>query len=124
MRRCPDCNKKLRKNADTCPRCGWKKRKSVFDFFKRETLDPTGVCQYCGKIFYYGEKKCGRCGWKTQRYRASFGLLLFSFLIPLFGFIYANAKGEDAPKKAKDCNLAAILGLFAYLMLIGFLASI
>ena len=123
MERCPSCNKRLRKNSDACRRCGWKKRKSIFDFFKREELDPTGICQYCGKIFYHGEKKCGRCGWKTQRYRASFSLWFFSFLIPLFGVICAYAIGEEAPKKARDCHLAAVLGLIAYLLLIGILAS-
>ena len=33
MERCPSCNKRLRKNSDACRRCGWKKRKSIFDFF-------------------------------------------------------------------------------------------
>ena len=24
MNRCPDCNKKLRRDPNSCPRCGWK----------------------------------------------------------------------------------------------------
>ena len=124
MKRCPSCNKRLRKNSDACRRCGWKKRKSILDFFKREKLDPTGVCWDCGKKFYHAEKECDRCGWKTKRYRASFSLLFYSFLIPLFGFICAYTVNEDTPKKAKDCNIAAILGIIAYVLLIAICAVI
>ena len=26
MNRCPDCNKKLRRDPNSCPRCGWKNK--------------------------------------------------------------------------------------------------
>ena len=42
MRRCPDCNKRLRKDATNCPRCGWRERKFGFNFgfFNKKLAEP------------------------------------------------------------------------------------
>lgn len=32
MKRCPDCNKRLRNDTESCPRCGWKKADSILNF--------------------------------------------------------------------------------------------
>ena len=109
MNRCPDCNKKLRDDANNCPRCGWKKSKFNFPFFKKKTV--TGVCQNCGKVFYNDETQCVRCGWKIKNKKdhISLGLCLISFLIPLFGIIYWIAEAHETPRRARACGLAAFL---------------
>ena len=117
MNRCPECNKRLRKNAESCPRCGWKERKSIFRFFSKKQQVVTGSCQYCGKIFYHDETCCSRCGWKVKKYRAGFGLLLISFLLPFFGSRYGEDAEFVAPRKALECKIAARIGYFFYFAL-------
>ena len=95
MNRCPECNKRLRRDPNSCPRCGWKKAKFNFSFFKKKQA--TGICQNCGKAFYNNETQCVRCGWKVKNYRAGIGLILFSFFLPLFARRYADAIEQIEP---------------------------
>ena len=118
MNRCPDCNKKLRGDANNCPRCGWKKPKYIFPFFQEKTV--TGHCPHCGRAFYNDETKCRSCGWKRKSYRAGFGLLLFSFLLPLFGIIYGDIMKYVAPRKALACRVVSTISLFILLTAIVF----
>lgn len=124
MNRCPDCNKKLRRDPNSCPRCGWKKAKFNFSFFKKKQA--TGVCQNCGKAFYNNETECPRCGWKNKNKedRISFGLCLISLLIPLFGITYWIAEAHERPRRARACGLTAILGptilgILGFILLLG-----
>ena len=61
-------------------------------------------CPVCNKILHEDAEFCPRCGWSS---RAGCGLLLLSFLIPLFGIIYGFASMSHSPRKAKSCLIAA-----------------
>ena len=116
MNRCPECNKRLRRDPNSCPRCGWKKAKFNFPFFKKKQA--TGVCQNCGKVFYNNETKCVRCGWKVKNYRAGIGLILFSFFLPPFARRYADAIEQIEPRKAMDCRIWTRVGKAFYIALL------
>ena len=89
MNRCPDCNKRLRKNAEFCPRCGWKKRRFGLGIFRSlipKKRTPTGVCPDCGTLFYQDDKQCCSCGWSYRKKR-KFPWLLF-IINPGLGLLY------------------------------------
>ena len=71
-------------------------------------------CPVCNKLLPAYEEKCDRCGWSAN---AGCGLLLLSFLIPLFGIIYGIASMGHSPKKAKSCLLAAFAPVIAGLII-------
>ena len=129
MRRCPDCNKRLRKDATNCPRCGWRKRKFGFNlgFFNKKLAEAhpmaTGTCPHCGRMFYHSEKTCNRCGWKKTSYRAGFGLVLFSLLIPIFGWIYGEVMKYAEPRKAATCRVISTISFILFLFVIAYLAN-
>ena len=110
MEHCPNCNKRLRKDPNNCPRCGWKRKKifSLFSLFKKaEKPEPTGFCPGCGKYFYHNEDYCSNCEWRVRKDRISFWLILLSLLIPGFGHTYWEYTQVRTPRRAAACRVAS-----------------
>ena len=73
-------------------------------------------CARCGKRVSKWAVTCPRCGCDVVD-KVNWGYCLLAFLIPLFGWIYWPVKAKKAPKKAKACGIAAILGFIFNLVI-------
>ena len=100
MNRCPDCNKRLRKDAESCPRCGWKKRRFGFGLFSSLTRKNTNSSDFDEEAYLR---------YMNTEDRVSIGLCFLSMLIPLFGIIYWLCSVGERPKRAFACLLAPFL---------------
>ena len=78
-------------------------------------FDTMSRCPACNKLLPAYAEECYRCGWSAN---AGCGLLLLSFLIPLFGIIDGIASMGHSPKKAKSCLLAAFAPVIAGLIIL------
>lgn len=98
---CRSCGKELSENAVACPGCGMDPRREE------------SFCPSCGGATRAGQIMCTACGsalsqpiasekpkteWSTGAY---IGLLLLSFLLPPFGWIYGGIKANKAPEGTK-----------------------
>jgi hypothetical protein len=98
---CRSCGKELSDNAVACPGCG---------------MDPgreEAFCPACGGATRLGQIMCIACGsslgtlttsgatkseWSTGAY---IGLLILSFFLPPFGWIYGGIQASKAPEGSK-----------------------
>ena len=67
-------------------------------------------CAKCGKRVSHWATTCPRCGGDVVD-KINLGYCLLAFLFPLFGWIYWGVKHNKAPKKAKACGIASIIGV-------------
>ena len=109
MNRCPDCNKRLRKDAESCPRCGWKKKRFGFGIFSSLTRKNTNSSDFDEEAYLR---------YMHTEDRVSMGLCFLSMLIPLFGIIYWISSVGERPKRAFACLFAP---LFMPFVLVGVL---
>ena len=84
-------------------------------------------CQHCGKEMMDEAVVCPNCGCSAQAANStqanqvdesvSAGLVVLSFLIPLFGVIYWPVMAKTRPKCAKVCGITALVTWAVWLLL-------
>ena len=117
---CRNCGKELIDKAVACVGCGM------------DPHDGTAHCPACGVVTKDKQIMCTSCGvalkagrstaWSTGAY---VGLLILSFLLPPFGWIFggiqANKAGEGSDRKRQAWHfvIAGFAGLVLNLMIMG-----
>lgn len=68
-------------------------------------------CRECGKEISSNATVCPNCGYKNinNQEKASFGILIICFLIPIVGIILFAINISSKPKYAKQCIISSIL---------------
>lgn len=88
-------------------------------------------CQNCGGEVNDNAVVCVKCGCSLQPTSTqqpevdnsvSTGLVILSFLIPLFGIIYWPIKAKERPKCARTCGIVALVS-WAVFFLLGMIGS-
>lgn len=68
-------------------------------------------CKECGKEISSNATVCPNCGYKNinNQEKASFGILVICFLIPIVGIILFAINISSKPKYAKQCIISSII---------------
>ena len=68
-------------------------------------------CKECGKEISSNATACPNCGYKhiNNQEKASFGILVICFLVPIVGIILFAINISSKPKYAKQCIISSII---------------
>ena len=119
---CRSCGKKLEEQAVACIGCGMNPKEGNHN------------CPYCGEKTVEKQIICTACGgsllqensssWSTGAY---IGLLLLSFFLPIFGWIYGGIKAGKAfpdSKRKQQAKHYIYAGLVAFILNLIFIVLI
>lgn len=117
---CRNCGKELSKQAVACIGCGMDSQEGDKNCpaCGKETKERQIICTACGGSLEQASSK----GWSTGAY---IGLLIVSFFIPLFGWIYGGIEANKATQNSKRKKqawhyiISGVIGCFINLMIIG-----
>jgi len=117
---CRNCGKELADHAIACIGCGMNPKEGNHNCPNcgEKTEEKQIICTACGGSLALENSS----GWSTGAY---IGLLLLSFILPIFGWIYggikANKAAPDSKRKqqAKHYIYAGIAAVVLNLMIVG-----
>lgn len=94
---CRNCGKELPEQAVACIGCGMnpKEGSKHCPACGETTEEKQIICTACGGSL----EQSNSTGWSTGAY---IGLIILSFLLPIFGWIYGGIKANKAPPESKQ----------------------